>query len=76
MREGFLVIGVVRIDPLIAGLELAVEHHLVDGLAVDRQIERLPDLGGLAERPLGLVLADVQRDALIAKLDRRRKLQP
>ncbi|RZK77291.1 MAG: hypothetical protein EOO66_31890, partial [Methylobacterium sp.] len=28
-------------DPLVAGQELAVEHHLVEGVAVDRQVERL-----------------------------------
>jgi hypothetical protein len=54
--ESLLVIGMIGIDPLIAGLELAVEHHLIDRLAIDRQIERLPHLGGLAERPLALSL--------------------
>ena len=49
----------VGIDPLVARLELAVEHDLVDGLAIDRQVERLAHLGGLAERALGLVVADV-----------------
>ena len=62
--------GIVRRDPLIARLKQAVEHNLVDRLAIDRPIERLPHFRGLAERALGLVLADVQRNALVAELDR------
>ena len=34
-RKGLLIIGMIRIDPLIAGLELAVEHDLIDCLAID-----------------------------------------
>ena len=44
-------------------------------LAVDREIERLPHLGRLAERALGLVVADVDGHALIAELDRGRQLE-
>ena len=64
----------IRVDPLVARLEFAVEHHLVDGFAVDRPIQRLAHLGGLAERSLALVVADIERDALVAEFDRGRKL--
>ena len=74
-RIGFLIVGMVRVDPLVTRLEFAVEHHLIDRLAIDRQIKRLPHLGGLAQRTLGLVLADIERDALIAELDRGREFQ-
>ncbi len=40
-RERLLVIGMVWAEPLITRRELAVEHHLVEGLAVDREVERL-----------------------------------
>src|SRR3954454_4724502 len=69
-RKLLLVIRMIGIDPLVARLEFAIEHNLIDGFAIDRQIERLAYLGGLAERPLGFVLADIQRHALIAEFDR------
>src|SRR3954467_12701300 len=47
--ECLLVVGMRRADPLIAGGELAVEHDLVDRLAIDREIERLTYLCGLAQ---------------------------
>jgi hypothetical protein len=52
--EGLLIIRTLRIDPLIAGLELAVEHDLVQGLAVDREIEGAAHAGILAQRVVGL----------------------
>ena len=65
----------LRADPLVAGRELAIEHDLVDRLTIDREIERLPHLGGLAERALGLVVVDIDGEAQIAELGRGRELE-
>ena len=62
---------------MIAGHELAVEHHLAERLAIDRIAERLAHFRRLAERGLcGFPLADVQGEPLIAELERRGELEP
>ena len=62
-----------RADPLITGRELAVEHDLVEGFAVDRQVERLAHVLRLAERALILVVGHVDGEAEIAELGRGRQ---
>src|ERR1700737_1779840 len=75
-REHLLVVGMLRADPLIAGSKLAVEHHLVERLSIDREIERLAHLLRLAERTLVLVVAGVDDEAEIAELQCGGQLEP
>ena len=74
-RRVLLVIGVLRVDPLIAGHELAVEHNIIDRLAIDRQRQRLAD-ALVSEDFRGVPLADIDGHALIAELKGRADLEP
>ena len=65
------VVLVGRRHPLVARLRLAFHDHLDDGVAVERELERLAHARVLAERVLlrHVALADVDGDALVADLD-------
>ena len=71
-----LVPGIVRVDPLVARHCGAVEHDLIEGIAVDREAQRLPDARILAERVLGrLAVRDVDRHPHVAEVDAARELE-
>ena len=74
--EGLLVIRALRADPLIARHELAVEHHLVQGLAVDRELEGAAHAGILAQRVIGLgPVGDVDQNGKEAERHRLAELE-
>src|SRR5262249_48921308 len=76
-RKGLLVIGIFRVHPLIAWNEFAVEHDLIERLAVDGVIERLAHLGRTAERIFRpLAVPDIDVNAHIAEPERGREPEP
>ncbi len=62
---------------MVAGLEKTVEHHFVQGGAVDRQFEGLAHPRVLAERVLRTgAVVEIDRQALVSKPGYGRQLQP
>src|SRR5262245_42114878 len=75
-RKALLIIEVLRADPLVAGNELAVEHHLVQRLAVDAELECLTHPRILAQRIVGLrSVAEIEHDAEEAERHRLPELE-
>src|SRR5215468_8812703 len=74
--EALLIIEVLRADPLVAGDELAVEHYLVQRLAVDAELQRLAHPRLLAQRIVGLgAVAEIEHDAEEAQRHRLAELE-
>ena len=62
---------------MVAGLEFSVENHLVQGVAIDRQFERLAHSLVLPERRLRpFAVVEVERETHIAEPGDRRQLEP
>ena len=73
---GVLIIGIFRVDPLVARLEFAVEHDLVQRFAIDCDVERLAYLCRLPQRILRRrPVVDVDVEPLVAELERCCELQ-
>ena len=76
-REFLDVVRIGRARPLIARRELAVEHDLVERVAVDGELERLAHLGVLAERILRLIgVGEIDGEPGVGEARTRRELQP
>jgi hypothetical protein len=61
---------------LIARRELAVEHHLVERIAVDGELERLAHLGVLPERVLRLIgVGEIDGEARVGEARADSELQ-
>ena len=61
---------------MVAGRCRAIEHDLVDGFAVDGQVQRFSDARILSERTLGaFAVRDVEGHAHVAEVGPRRELQ-
>jgi hypothetical protein len=66
-RQLLDVVWVCWRDPLVARLELAIEHDVVQLLTVDRQFERVPHPCILSERRLRtLAIRDVDCNSPLA----------
>ena len=74
-RHALLIVGMLRIDPLVARHELAIERHLVDRVAIERQLEGLAHPRVLGQRCAGgRPVIEIDADAEIAELDRGHEL--
>ena len=66
-----------RVNPLVAGNKFAVEDHIGQRLAVDREIKRLPHFGIGAERIFpALAEPDIDVQALVSGLECGCEFQP